>query len=167
MSGGNIKKVQHFGRWNLDTFHAYLWEFHEPMRPIARGMAADRTELTRPVTATKRGLAEAAGLSNDQDEAARALTWQKSKAGQRERTKVNTASHHRRRGNVPQLRGSTCSSTTSRGSRRRGTRVPRRQRSKGLLGCRHAADQRGQREAGRGRLSLLKHDIRGKSAWRH
>ena len=83
----DLKKVQRFGRWNSDTFHIHVWESHEPMRPIARGMAEDRTELTKPVTATKRGLAEAAGMSIDQEEAARALTWQKDKAGQRERTK--------------------------------------------------------------------------------
>ena len=81
------EKVRRFGRWNSDAFHISLKESHEPMRPIARGTAAGRTELIRPVTAMKRGLAEAAGMGIDQGEAARALTWQKDKAGQRDRTK--------------------------------------------------------------------------------
>ena len=57
----DLKKVQRFGRWHSDTFHIYLWESHEPMRPVAKGMAEDRTELTKPVAAAKRGMAEQTG----------------------------------------------------------------------------------------------------------
>ena len=62
----DLKRVQRFGRWATDTFHIYLWESHKPMRPVARGMAEDRSELTQPLAATMRstteaGLNEAAG----------------------------------------------------------------------------------------------------------
>ena len=60
----DLKRVQRFGRWATDTFHIYLWESHEPMRPVARGMAEDRSELTQPLAATRRGTVEA-GLSEE------------------------------------------------------------------------------------------------------
>ena len=44
----DLAKVRRFGRWSSDTFHAYLWESHEPMRGIAESMAHDQSELTRP-----------------------------------------------------------------------------------------------------------------------
>ena len=60
----DLKRVQRFGRWSTDTFHIYLWESHEPMRPVAKGMAEDRSELTKPLAAVRRSAAEA-GLSEE------------------------------------------------------------------------------------------------------
>ena len=59
-----LKRVQRLGRWATDTFHIYLWESHEPMRPVAKGMAEDRSELTKPLAAVRRSVAEA-GLSEE------------------------------------------------------------------------------------------------------
>ena len=44
----DLSKVQRFGRWTSDVFHAYLWDSHEGMAGIATEMAADESELTRP-----------------------------------------------------------------------------------------------------------------------
>ncbi len=45
---GDLQLVRRFGRGATDTFHAYLWESHEPMRPVSRKMAEYETELTKP-----------------------------------------------------------------------------------------------------------------------
>jgi len=45
---GDLQQVRRFGRWATDTFHAYLWEAHEPMRPISAKMAEDNSALTEP-----------------------------------------------------------------------------------------------------------------------
>ncbi|CAK0867425.1 unnamed protein product, partial [Prorocentrum cordatum] len=44
----DLAKVQRYGRWASDSFHAYLWETHEPQRDVARRMANDHSELTTP-----------------------------------------------------------------------------------------------------------------------
>ena len=43
----DLVRVKRFGRWQSDTFHGYLWESHEPMKPISEQMARDESTLTR------------------------------------------------------------------------------------------------------------------------
>ena len=45
---GDLAKVQRFGRWSSDAFHAYIWDGHQTMEGVATQMAGDATELTRP-----------------------------------------------------------------------------------------------------------------------
>ena len=40
--------VKRFGRWSSDIFQRYLWDAHEGMLSISAGMAADKSELTKP-----------------------------------------------------------------------------------------------------------------------
>ena len=42
--------VKRFGRWSSDIFQRYLWDAHEGMASISAGMAADKSELTKPRT---------------------------------------------------------------------------------------------------------------------
>jgi hypothetical protein len=45
---GDLAKVQRFGRWSSDAFHAYIWDGHQTMEGVATQMAGDATELTKP-----------------------------------------------------------------------------------------------------------------------
>ena len=45
---GDLAKVQRFGRWSSDAFHAYLWDGHQTMEGVAEQMAGDAIELTKP-----------------------------------------------------------------------------------------------------------------------
>ena len=55
---GDLQQVRRFGRWASDAFHVYLWESHEPMKPIAAKMARDNTELVKTKEASKRARTE-------------------------------------------------------------------------------------------------------------
>ena len=41
-------QVKRFGRWTSDVFQRYLWDSHEHMAGVSRGMALDESALTRP-----------------------------------------------------------------------------------------------------------------------
>ena len=42
------QQVKRFGRWRSDVFQKYIWESHEQMAHVSRGMATDDSALTRP-----------------------------------------------------------------------------------------------------------------------
>ena len=42
------QQVKRFGRWRSDVFQKYIWDSHEQMSQVSRGMATDDSALTRP-----------------------------------------------------------------------------------------------------------------------
>ena len=42
------QQVKRFGRWKSDVFQKYVWDSHEQMSRVSRGMAMDDSALTRP-----------------------------------------------------------------------------------------------------------------------